>query len=225
VVLPASFATVAAFRSWRAVPDSICVLCWTAYLPDHRATRAREHRRAGSLHRLLSRFDSDTAGKIHPNDIPKVMRALEVCLLMRRPVSELFREGRDPLQGYRTLKIGLLPERDALYRRLEERCQKMFEGGLVEEVRTILARGYPATSKPFESHGYKQALQLIRGELNARDALFYAQRRTRQYAKRQITWFRREPGLVWLKGFGDVPEIQEIALELVSSFLTTTERN
>lgn len=179
----------------------------------------REARRSGSLHRLLTRFDSATAKKIHPHDVPKVTRALEVCLLTRRPVSELFREGRDALAGYRTLKLGLLPDREALYQRLDQRCAAMFDSGLVEEVRHILELGYSAESKPFESHGYKQALQFIHGELNLREAMFYAQRGTRQYAKRQLTWFRREPGLVWLKGFVDTPGIRESALELVGKFL------
>ena len=180
---------------------------------------AREARRGGSLHRLLGRFDAEAARKIHANDIPKVMRALEVCLLTRRPVSELFRQGRDRLGGYRTLKLGLLPDREALYRRLDVRCARMFEGGLVDEVRRILERGFAESCKPFESHGYKQALQLIRGELNPRDALFYAQRNTRNYAKRQITWFRREPELAWLKDFGDSPEIRQAAGARISSFV------
>jgi tRNA dimethylallyltransferase len=175
---------------------------------------AREARRPGSLHRLLTRFDREAAGKIHPNDVPKVTRALEVCLVTRRPVSELFRTGRDALRGYRTLKLGLLPDREALYERLDPRCAQMFDAGLVDEVRGILALGYPPECKPFESHGYKQALQLINGELGPRDAVFYAQRNTRNYAKRQITWFRREPGLVWLRGFGDLPEIRTSALDL-----------
>jgi tRNA dimethylallyltransferase len=181
----------------------------------------RETRRPGSLHRLLSRLDPEAARRIHPNDVPKVTRALEVCLLARRPVSELFRAGRDALRGYRTLKIGLAPERDALYDRLNARCAWMFENGLVEEVRNILSRGFSPELKPFESHGYKQVLQLLRGELNPREAVFYAQRNTRQYAKRQMTWFRREAGLVWLKGFGDSPEVRQAALELVREFLGT----
>ncbi|MBZ5586305.1 MAG: tRNA (adenosine(37)-N6)-dimethylallyltransferase MiaA [Acidobacteriia bacterium] len=180
---------------------------------------AREARRAGGLHRLLSRFDPEAARRIHANDAPKVTRALEVCLLARRPVSELYREGRDALRGYRVLKLGLLPERDALYERLDARCRAMFEGGLVEEVRRILALGFPASCKPFESHGYRQALQLIEGELNAREALFYAQRNTRRYAKRQLTWFRREAGLEWLKGFGSDPDIIRAALVRVHGFL------
>jgi tRNA dimethylallyltransferase len=177
----------------------------------------REKRRPGSLHRLLRRFDPESAGKIHANDAPKVMRALEVCLLTRRPVSELFREGRNALRGYRVLKMGLLPEREVLYRHLDERCAAMFGGGLVEEVRHILSLGFAPECKPFESHGYKQALQLIREELSPRDAVFYAQRNTRQYAKRQITWFRRESGLVWLKGFGT--EVAEEGLGKVGEFL------
>ncbi|HWD00700.1 MAG TPA: tRNA (adenosine(37)-N6)-dimethylallyltransferase MiaA [Candidatus Sulfopaludibacter sp.] len=181
---------------------------------------ARESRRPGSLHRLLTRFDAAAAGKIHANDVPKVTRALEVCLVTRRPVSELFREGRDALQGYRTLKLGLLPDRDHLYPRLDTRCAWMFENGLVDEVRHILSLGFPSTCKPFESHGYKQTLQLLNGELNLRDAVFYAQRNTRNYAKRQLTWFRRESGLVWLKGFGDAPDIRETVLSRVLSLLT-----
>jgi tRNA dimethylallyltransferase len=179
---------------------------------------ARESRRPGSLHRILRRFDAEAARRIHPNDVPKVMRALEVCLVTRRPVTELFREGRDALQGYETLKLGLLPDRDALYDRVNVRCERMFEAGLVEEVRHILSLGFARTCKPFESVGYKQALQLVDGELSPKDALFYAQRDTRNYAKRQITWFRRERDLVWLKGFGDLPEIRSEAIERTELF-------
>jgi tRNA dimethylallyltransferase len=178
---------------------------------------AREGRRAGSLHRLLRRFDCETAARIHPNDVPKVMRALEVCLLTRRPVSQLFREGRDSLQGYRILKIGLMPDRDALYQSLDIRCAAMFETGLIEEVKGILALGFPPTCKPFESHGYKQALQLLHGELTPKEALFYAQRNTRNYAKRQMTWFRKEPDIVWFRGFA--PAVRDAALACVAGFL------
>jgi len=186
---------------------------------------AREKRRPGSLHRLLIRFDAETARKIHPHDVPKVMRALEVYLLVRRPVSELFRQGREPLRGYHALKIGLLPDRDALYRRLDERCRQMFEGGLMDEVRRILALGFSPASKPFESHGYKQALQLLRGELTLKQALYYAQRNTRRYAKRQITWLRRETGLKWIRGFGDAVSTQAAACDLVRTLFTSSNEN
>jgi tRNA dimethylallyltransferase len=181
---------------------------------------ARERRKPGSLHSVLGRFDAAAAARIHPNDVPKVMRALEVCLLARRPVTEMFREGRDRLVGFRTLKMGLAPDRDDLYRRLDERCRRMFESGLVEEVQRILDRGFPLEAKPFESHGYRQAVQMLRGELNAKEALFYAQRNTRNYAKRQMTWFRKEPDMEWLKGFGEEPHIQDTALARVREFLT-----
>ncbi len=181
---------------------------------------AREARRPGSLHRLLTRFDSTAARKIHANDIPKVTRALEICLLTRQPVSRLFQQGRDALSGYRALKLGLLPDRETLNPRLDARCAWMFEHGLVEEVRAILALGFSPACKPFESHGYKQAIQLIQGELGMRDAIFYAQRNTRHYAKRQITWFRRERELHWLKGFGDTSHIREAALSQVANFLS-----
>jgi len=180
---------------------------------------ARETRRPGSLHRVLSRLDAVAAGKIHANDVPKVTRALEICLLTRRPASELFEQGRDALQGYRTLKLGLLPDREALNPRLDGRCARMFEQGLVDEVRGILALGFAPECKPFESHGYRQAMQLIRGELSARDAVFYAQRNTRHYAKRQITWFRREREIEWLRGFGDEAHIRQAALAAVARFL------
>lgn len=179
----------------------------------------REQRRPGSLHRILTRFDPAAASQIHAHDIPKVMRALEIRLLTRRRASELFRTGRDALQGYRVLKIGLQPNREVLYQRLDERCQIMFSSGLIEEVERILALGFPETAKPFESHGYKQALQMLRGELTRKEAVFYAQRNTRRYAKRQMTWFRQEPGVVWLKGFGEEPQIRAAALELVSNFV------
>ncbi len=180
----------------------------------------REQRRRGSLHRILSRLDPASAGRIHPNDIPKLVRALEVSIVTRRPMTENFAQGREPLENFRTLKLGLLPPRDALYARLDRRLERMFEAGLEDEVRHILDLGYPATSKPFESHGYKQVIQLMNGELKRSEALFYAQRNTRNYAKRQMTWFRQEAGMEWLGGFGDDPALQEAAVARIRNFLS-----
>jgi len=179
----------------------------------------REARRAGSLHRLLRRFDPVTAARIHPNDVPKVTRAVEICLTSRRPAVDMFSLGKEPLRGFRVLLLGLFPNRDALYERLERRLEEMFAGGLLEEVRSILDRGYPETAKPFESIGYKQALQVIKGELNLTEALYYARRDTRRYAKRQMTWFRRERGIEIVSGFGDDPAIAAKVEEKVESFL------
>jgi tRNA dimethylallyltransferase len=180
---------------------------------------SRESRKAGTVHRLLGRFDPESAARIHPHDFPKLVRALEVCLLTRRPATDLFREGRDALRGYDVLRIGLAPPRDQLYQRLDHRTQQMFEGGLIEEVQGILARGFPASSKPFESHGYRQAIQLLAGELNLKEAIFYAQRNTRRYAKRQITWFRQEQHMEWFSGFGNDPVTQQAVINRASSFL------
>ena len=180
---------------------------------------AREARRTGSLHRVLRRLDPAAAARIHANDIPKVTRALEICLLTRQPATRLFATGRDALEGYRTLKLGLLPDRELLNPRLDARCAWMFENGLVEEVRGILAMGFSPSCKPFESHGYRQSLQLIRGELSLKDAVYYAQRNTRHYAKRQITWFRKERELLWLRGFGDEETIRRTALESTEKIL------
>lgn len=175
----------------------------------------REQRRPGSLYRLLRRFDPAAARTIHPNDIPKLIRALEVFLLTGRPITNWFKEGRDALVGFRPLKIGLAPPRAALYQRLDARCERMFCGGLVEEVTRILDMGWPESAKPFESHGYNQVLRMLRGEMTPAQALLEAQTNTRHYAKRQITWFRKEPDVVWLAGFGDDPAVQQAAVELV----------
>ena len=180
---------------------------------------ARERRKSGSLHRLLRRFDPEAAGRIHPRDLPKITRALEVCLVTRRPVTELFEHGRDALGGYRILKIGLSPPREQLYEKLDRRTRQMFETGLIEEVRGILSRGFAAAVKPFESHGYRQAVQFLNGELKLDEAVFYAQRNTRHYAKRQMTWFRQEPGMEWFSGFGGDTQIQQAVGDRVSEFL------
>ena len=181
--------------------------------------RRRESRRPGAIHRLLRRLDPPTAARIHPNDVPKVMRALEICISARRPATDVFAAGRDPLQGFRVLKIGLFPDREQLYQRLAMRMEKMFAAGLIEETAAILERGYSPACKPFESIGYKQALQTVNGELSPRDALFYATRETRRYAKRQMTWFRQEPGLESVRGFGDDAAVIARVEERVRSFI------
>jgi tRNA dimethylallyltransferase len=181
---------------------------------------AREARRPGSLHRILRRLDAVSARKIHPNDVRKTTRALEITLVRRQPVSLVYGLGRDALQGFRTLKIGLNPPRAALYERIHLRCERMFEGGLIEEVRAILAGGCPPTARPLESHGYKQALDYLEGRLTRQQALLEASRNTRNYAKRQWTWFRREADVHWYSGFGGDPAVREAALEKVDEFVS-----
>jgi tRNA dimethylallyltransferase len=179
----------------------------------------RERKRAGSLHRILARLDPAAASRIHPNDRNKTMRALEVRLVAGRPMSELFARGRAALAGFRPVKIGLSPDRELLYRKLEQRTVAMFERGLVEEVRGLLASGIASGAKPFESLGYAQALSAVRGKITREQAIESTQQETRRYAKRQLTWFRKERDLHWLSGFGDQPGIQEQALALIRAAL------
>ena len=162
------------------------------------------------LHRLLRRLDPDAARTIHANDIPKLIRAIEVCLASRQEMTEMWKQGRDSLTGFRILRFGLNPARDALYARINQRAKQMFESGLVEETKLLLEK-YGEAARPLTSLGYKQAVQLLRGEIDARTALQAAQQAHRNYAKRQMTWFRREPEVVWLEGFGDDPTIQQNA--------------
>ncbi len=184
-----------------------------------RRLASREARHPGWLHRLLARADPDAAGRIHPADVQKLVRACEILLLARRPLTALFSQGRDRLEGYRVLKLGLDPPRAELYARVDARCRRMFETGLVEEVQGLLRRGYPETLPPLASVGYKQAVQLLRGGLDRAQALEAAQRATRRYAKRQWTWFRRDAGIVWLRGFGEEPCVIGPAIDRVRALL------
>ena len=262
--------------------------------------RVRE-RGSDYLHRLLARLDRPAFVAIHPNDAPKLIRALEVCLLARQPMSELWQQGREPLRGFRVLRLGLNPERSLLYERINQRARRMFEAGLIEETRQLLERygssaatgavaelvsspkgswwkrrasarriaggnepalaaglsagtdapaiqGEPFTglkpgaSTPIQqlqncpsrsennagvsggapaalsSLGYRQAAQLLRGELTRDEAIAAAQQGHRNYAKRQMTWFRREPEVCWLTGFGDDSDVQREALERLARF-------
>ncbi|HUA92899.1 MAG TPA: tRNA (adenosine(37)-N6)-dimethylallyltransferase MiaA [Terracidiphilus sp.] len=182
-----------------------------------RARLASKAQTRGSawLHRILQRLDPASAQRIHANDTPKLIRAIEVCLAARKPLSEVM--ARDPLTGFRLLRIGLNPSREALYDRLNARCAAMFTAGLIEETRGLLAR-YDRV-KALDSLGYRQALGVLDGRLSVETAIAAAQQGHRNYAKRQLTWFRREPDVVWLDRFGDKAEAVRMAIELVASHI------
>lgn len=183
-----------------------------------RRLAAIEQRRPGFLYRALGRLDPPRSREIHPNDINKLMRAVEIYCVSTQPASAL-RATRRPLSGYRILRIGLNPPRESLYHRIDLRSRRMFEAGLVQEVRTLLQQGLPSTAKPFESLGYKEALEVIEGRLQEEDAILQTALHTRQYVKRQITWFRRDPEIVWFSGFGDDPAIRDRCTALLEAFL------
>lgn len=162
------------------------------------------------LHRLLERLDPSAAARIHSRDAQKVIRAIEVCLLARQPVSALQAQGRSGLEGFRVLKIGLEPERSRLAERINARVSYMFDQGLLEETRAALERSQTQRGelKPLGALGYRQACAVLRGELSREEAIRATQAATRQYAKRQMTWFRRETDVTWFAGFGDDPDVQ-----------------
>ncbi len=179
---------------------------------------SRQRHAEGWLHRLLERLDPPSAARIHANDTAKLIRAIEICLTARKPLSQVL--GRDPLRGFRLLRIGLNPPRKALYERLNRRAEAMFAAGLVEETRGLLARYGPV--KALDSLGYRQAFGVVRGLWSQDEAIAAAQQGHRNYAKRQLTWFRREPEVHWMEGFGDEKEIISAAAELVQAKLEET---
>jgi tRNA dimethylallyltransferase len=181
-----------------------------------RLRRRAEERGSEYLHRILRRLDRAAAVRIHANDAPKLIRAIEVCLASRQPMTELWQQGREPLSGFRILRLGLNPEREALYARINERAAQMFDQGLIAETEALRAK-YGGAARPLASLGYKQALQFLRGEVDRETTLRAAQQAHRNYAKRQMTWFRREPEVRWLAGFGGDPMIQSDAIACVSS--------
>ena len=174
-----------------------------------------EQRGVGYLHRLLSRLDPAAAEKIHAHDTPKLLRAIEVCLASRTKMSDMWKQGRDPLPGFRIVRLGLDPERKALYQRINQRAQRMFDGGLSEETLSLLEK-YGSAPRPLSALGYKQAVALMRGEFEREDAVQAAQRAHRNYAKRQMTWFRREPDVTWIHGFGDDAKVQSEAIQKIA---------
>jgi tRNA dimethylallyltransferase len=185
-----------------------------------RLEQSRQRRGELWLHRLLTRLDPTSAARIHANDTPKLIRAIEVCLTARKPLSEVLASevsARDPLTGFRLLRIGLNPPRQQLYGRLNRRAAAMFASGLIDETRGLLECYGPV--KALDSLGYRQALCVLRESFSIDDAIRAAQQGHRNYAKRQLTWFRREPEVHWIEGFGDEAETIRAASELVQDSL------
>jgi tRNA dimethylallyltransferase len=168
------------------------------------------------LHKLLHRIDPAAAQTIHANDVPKVVRALEVSISSRAPMTGLWQQGRDALQGFKILRIGLNPDRAALYARINQRAREMFSAGLLDETRMLIDR-YGSSVWPLNSLGYKQAMQHLRGELSLEQAIAAAQQGHRNYAKRQMTWFRREPGVHWIAEFGSEAAVQKEVVGLIKA--------
>jgi tRNA dimethylallyltransferase len=181
---------------------------------------ATSAKRGGAhLHRMLRRLDPVAAQRISPNDRQKLVRALEVCLLAGQPLTKLHRAGRRGLQGYSALKLGLNPSRQALYDRIDRRVCLMLDRGWSEEVAALVAQGPRASAKPFEFIGYRELRALTEAGLPLPNAVAAIAQATRRYAKRQLTWFRRESGIQWFDGFGDAPETISAVLEYLQPLL------
>jgi tRNA dimethylallyltransferase len=174
-----------------------------------RLRASMEEHPPGHLHRVLKRLDPVAANKIAPADEQKLIRAVEVCILTRKPISEAHRTGRVPLAGWRVLKIGLMPPREKLDERIQARTRAMLERGWMREIQALLESGQSEDSKPFDFIGYRAQRAVLRGEITSEEARVAIQQATRRYAKRQLTWFRREPGVHWFPGFGDDPGVQD----------------
>ena len=168
--------------------------------------------RPRALHRLVAAKDPLAAERIHPNDLQKLIRALEMIVLTGEATSTVQDRPRDALTGVRIFKLGLNPPRALLYERLDRRCVSMFDHGLIEEVGSLLAAGYQPDSKAMQSLGYKQAIEVASGARSRTAAVGECQLKTRQYAKRQLTWFRGEPDVRWLSGFGEEEAVQNEAI-------------
>ena len=171
------------------------------------------------LQRLLRRLDPEAASRIAPRDHQKIVRAIEVCVLAGKRITEVHRAGRAPLEGFHFVKIGLNPPRPELYRRIGWRVAAMLERGWLEEVRRLVASGLPAACKPYEFIGYRELRGHLEGKVDLSAAVAAIEQSTRRYAKRQLTWFRKEAGVIWFEGFGDDAALQRAVLAEVQSEL------
>jgi tRNA dimethylallyltransferase len=176
------------------------------------------------LHRLLRRLDPPSAARISPNDTQKLIRAVEICLMAGRPLSEVHHAGREPLKGYLPIKIGVHPPRELLHERIGHRVHRMLERGWLAEVAALVERGTPVSAKPFEFIGYRELRAHLQGQKSLEEAVQAITVATRQYAKRQMTWFRKEPGVTWISGFGDDSMVVAAVLKLLEERLRGSRR-
>jgi tRNA dimethylallyltransferase len=162
----------------------------------------------------LNQLDPITAQKLHPHDTYRIIRALEVRRITGKSISEFHRRHGFSDHRYDALKIGLSMARNLLYERIEHRVEQMLASGFVEEVSQLLDMGYSEDLKSMQSIGYRQIVDYIRNRLSLEDAVRMMKRDTRRYAKRQFTWFRADPEMVWLG-----PEQIEMMIQRIERFL------
>lgn len=168
------------------------------------------------LHKMLRRVDTASAERIFPRDHVRVRRALEVFFQTGERLSEVQPRREDPPECAARMKIFVLnPPRQELYEKINARAEIHFENGLVEEVRQLREVGIPDETNALGAHGYRRVTEYLRGERTLESAIEQTKQDVRHYAKRQLTWFRREEGVVWLNGFGTDPRIESILFEML----------
>jgi tRNA dimethylallyltransferase len=178
-----------------------------------RLNELRERRGAEHLHALLRRLDPESAMELYPRDWPRVQRAIEVRLQTGEAMSGKKSTRPEPPESARLLRLLVLnPARATLYERINERTEEHFAAGLVEEVKALLAEGVPAASNALGAHGYRRVVEYLEGKRDLESAIEQTKLDVRHYAKRQLTWFRREPGAEWFAGFGDDEEVLQSVL-------------
>lgn len=180
------------------------------------ALRLREEASPGCLHALLSEADPGSATRIHPNDLPKIIRAIEVFLVTGKPLSHFHEEHRKNGSSRPVLFIGLKADRRLLNERIDLRVDAMIAGGWVEEVKNLLARGYHEKHPGMKSLGYGTLCACAEGKISLPEAVSRIKQETRQYAKRQLTWFNADPNIEWMNPLD--PEFMENLLKRVGEF-------
>jgi tRNA dimethylallyltransferase len=167
-------------------------------------------------------MDAEAAARIAPQDTPKLVRAIEISVLAGEPISEVHRRGRQRLENFRPIKVGLNPPRTSLYERIDRRTFEMIDRGWLDEVRGLTARRMPPDAKPFSFIGYAELRDHLESEREMPEVIAAIQQATRRYAKRQVTWFRKETDVRWFEGFGDNTGIAEGIFEHVREQMTQT---
>lgn len=180
-----------------------------------RLTRIRERHGPERLHRILQKFDSNEAGQLFPRDWPRVQRAIEFYLQTGERISAQRPLRPSPPEMASRLRIlALNPPREKLYDRINQRTEQHFAAGLVDEVSRLLSEGVPANSTALGAHGYRRVTEYLQGRRSLESAIAQTKLDVRHYAKRQLTWFRREAGVEWIEGFGDDREVQKTVMDM-----------
>jgi len=181
-------------------------------------------RRGQTLHRLLRRIDPASAARIQSRDVKRIVRALEVFYLTGRPLTEHFAETRSPLADVDVLAIGLRLAAARISERVVRRVDEQFARGLIDEVRDLLASGVPETARPFGGLVYRQVLEHLRGLRDEKGTRALIAQENRQYARRQLIWFRKEPNLTWLEGPGEAAAVIAAAQQVLDTRLLDDAR-